>query len=247
MTCSPELTFLNRSLRRLTMVAIFALPATAVLADGAVVDKVYHPYVDALESEIEFRSLFQDSSRSNDNDKQSHRLAFGHSIGDRLFGEAYLVAARSRSGDFDIEAYELELKWQLTEQGQYAADWGLLFEWEDEFDADIRELSAGLLVEREFGRLSGTANLMLIQEWGDDIRDEFETAFSAQARYRLSRTLEPALEFYAGQDYRGLGPVFLGNLNLGIRRSLNWEAGIIFGADDDSPDHSYRLLLELEF
>ena len=84
-------------------------------------------------------------------------------------------------------------------------------------------------------------------EEGDDINDEFETAFSMQARYRYSRAFEPALEFYAGQDATGIGPVFLGNINLGTRKSLNWEAGVIFGADNESPDQTFRLLLEYEF
>ncbi len=71
--------------------------------------------------------------------------------------------------------------------------------------------------------LLGIANLFLIREWGDDIDDEFETAVSLQARYRYSRAFEPALELYAGQDATGIGPVFLGSINIGTRKSLNWD------------------------
>lgn len=216
-------------------------------ADGSVVDKVYHPYVDALESEIEYRSIFQDKQEGLDNPEEIHRLSLGHSFGERIFGEIYLIGEESRSGGFDLEAYELELKWQLTEQGEYSADWALLFEFEKEIHHDIRELSAGLIVEKEFGRWSGTANFFLIEEWGDDINNEFESAASLQARYRYSREFEPAIEFYTGQDTTGLGPALLGNINMGSRKSLNWEAGIIFGISDSSPDQTFRLLLEYEF
>lgn len=218
-----------------------------VFADGVVVDKVYHPYVDALENEIEFRSIFQDKQDGLDNPKELHRLALGRSIGESFFAELYLVGAKSRAGNFDLEAYEFELKWQLTEQGEYSADWGVLFEFENEINDDIKEMAVGIFAEKEFGRFSGTANLFLIQEWGDDIRNEFETAASLQFRYRYSRAFEPALEVYAGQDATGIGPVILGKLNLGIRKSLNWEAGVIFGADSGSPDQTFRLLLEFEF
>jgi hypothetical protein len=51
--------------------------------DGSVVDKVYHPYVDALENELEFRSLFQDHVDGLDNPKQVHSLSLGRSIGER--------------------------------------------------------------------------------------------------------------------------------------------------------------------
>lgn len=216
-------------------------------ADGSVVDKIYHPYVDALENEIEFRSIFQDRQDDLDNPKEIHRLALGRSIGERFFGELYLIGAKSRAGSFDLEAYEFELKWQLTEQGEYAADWGVLFEFENEINNDKKELAAGLFVEKEVGRWSGTANLFLIREWGDDIGNEYETAFSMQARYRYSRAFEPALEVYTGQDATGIGPVFLGNINVGTRKSINWEAGVIFGADNESPDQTFRLLLEYEF
>ena len=218
-----------------------------VYADGSAVDKVYHPYVDALESEIEFRSIFQDSETANSNLKELHQLSFGRSLGQSLFGEAYLVGKKSAAGNFDIEAFEFELKWQLTEQGEYSADWGVLFEYEQEFSEDIHELTAALLVEKEFGRWSSTANLHFIQEWGSNIKDEFETALALQARYRYSREFEPALELYAGQNSMGLGPVIMGSASMGVRKSIHWEAGVIFGLDNKSPDNTYRFLLEFEF
>lgn len=217
------------------------------LADGSAVDKVYHPYVDALESEIEFRSLFQESSSGGKDFKQLHQVSFGRSFGQALFGEVYLVGERSRSGQFELEAFEFEVKWQLTEQGEYSADWGLLFEYEQEFNDDVQEFTTGILVEKEFGRFSGTANLLLIQEWGSAIKDEFETAVAMQARYRYSRAFEPGVELYAGQDSAGIGPVMMGSVSLGVRKTLRWEAGVIFGLGSDSPDNSFRFLLEYEF
>lgn len=230
----------------LTGVIMF-LMAAQVKADGSAVDKVYHPYVDALENEIELRSLFQDSDSGSNNFKQLHQVSIGRSFGQALFGEVYLVGQRSQAGSFDLEAFEFELKWQLTEQGEYDADWGLLFEYEQELNEDIYEFTTAILVEKEFGRWSGSGNLLLIQEWGNDIKDEFETAVALQARYRYSRAFEPALELYAGQDSTGIGPVAMGSAKIGIRKSLRWEAGVIFGLGNDSPDEAFRFLLEFEF
>lgn len=223
---------------------VLVMPA---FADGSAVDKVYHPYVDALESEIELRSVFQNDATKNSNYKELHQMSFGRSFGQALFGEFYLVGEKSPTGNFDLEAFEFELKWQLTEQGEYSADWGLLFEYEQEFSEDIQEFTTGILVEKEFGRFSGTANLLLIQEWGSAIKDEFETAVAMQARYRYSRAFEPGLELYAGQDSAGIGPVMMGSASLGVRKSLRWEAGVVFGLGSDSPDNSFRFLLEYEF
>lgn len=223
------------------------LMSAQIYADGGAVDKVYHPYVDALESEIELRALFQDVEPGSNNFKELHQVSFGRSYGANLFGEVYLVGQKSQAGSFDIETFEFELKWQLTEQGEYDADWGLLFEYEQAFSEDAHEFTTGILVEKEFGRWSGTGNLLLIQEWGNDIKDEFETAVALQARYRYAKAFEPALEFYAGQDSAGVGPVAIGRANVGIRKSLRWEAGVIFGLGSDSPDKALRFLLEFEF
>jgi hypothetical protein len=77
--------------------------------------------------------------------------------------------------------------------------------------------------------------------------EEFETALSLQARYRYRPMLEPALEFYAAEDYRGMGPVLVGAIRLAAANSLRWEVGAIFGLDDQSADYVFRLLLEYEF
>ena len=228
------------------LLALLALPPF-VLADGIVVDKVYHPYVDALETELEYRTVIQDRQPNRVTPGQIHQLSIGRAIGSRLFAEVYAIGARNRAGTFNLEAWEAELKWQLTEQGEYGIDWGLLFEYEDEVGEDIKEFTVGILAEKEIGRWSGAANLMLINEWGADINDEFETTLSLQARYRRSRAFEPGLEFYAGQDARGIGPMIQGTFNFGIRKNLHWETGVIFGLGSDSPDTSFRFLLEAEF
>ncbi|MEY4642913.1 MAG: hypothetical protein RLZZ227_2907 [Pseudomonadota bacterium] len=225
-----------------------ALLAPAVVrADGMVVDKIYHPYVDALENELEYRALAQDAKQGFAGPAQRHQLSLGRSIGSRLFGEVYAVANRARDGSVSVDAWEAELKWQLTEQGEYAADWGLLFEYENERRVDAQEFSVTLLVEKEWGDWSGAANLHVINEWGDDIAAELETALALQARYRYSRLLEPGVELFAGQGTRGIGPVLQGTFNTRVRQSLHWEAGLILGLDADSPNRTWRFLMEYEF
>jgi hypothetical protein len=39
----------------------------------------------------------------------------------------------------------------------------------------------------------------------------------------------------------------MGQVRLGGRRQLRWEAGAIFGVDSQSPDTTLRFLLEFEF
>jgi hypothetical protein len=227
--------------------AVMTAGSSIVRADGLVVDKIYHPYVDALEKELEVRSVFQDDQPAFNNKAQVHQFSIGTSLSDRLFAEFYLVGGKDRARGFETEAVEAELKWQLTEQGEYSADWGLLFEYENEFRDDIQEFSVGLLAEKEFGNYSGTLNFLMIREWGRGVVSEYETALNSQFRYRYSPKFEPGIEMYIGQNTRAIGPVLQGNITTGIRKLLHWEVGVIFGLDEDSAHETFRLLTEYEF
>jgi hypothetical protein len=166
---------------------------------------------------------------------------------DRWFSELYLIGKRTNEDSLSVDAYELETKWQLTEQGEYWADWGLLFELETERDSDVWEYGTTLLVSKEWGRWVTTANAGLIYEWGGDIDNEWETTLALQGRYRLTRGFEPAMEFYSGEDAKALGPAFMGNIRTGGKTKLHWELGVYFGLDSESADQTFRGLLEFEF
>jgi len=230
-----------------SLAIILGALSVAAQADGFSVDKVYHPYVQPLEREIEYRALYLNDDNPALDGTQVHRLGFGRSFNDRLFGEVYLIGAKLPGESLDLEAYELELKWQLTEQGEYFADWGLLFELEAEREQNVQEFATTVLVEKEFGRWAGTLNLSAIYEWGSDISNEWESVLAAQMRYRYRPAFEPAIELYSGDSAKGIGPVALGDVRFDGGRKLHWEAGIIFSADSESPDQTVRFLLEYEF
>jgi hypothetical protein len=226
----------------------FLLCTTGVaMADGSVIDKIYHPYVQPGERELELRTVIENNANSPAGDQKIWQLGYGQSFNDRWFGELYLIGSADDDNSFHLSAFEIEALWQLTEQGEFFADWGMLFELEKEKDESIVEVSAAVLVEKEWGRWTGTANLYGIYEFGSDVDNEFETALGLQARYRKSRIFEPAIELYKGEDAFGVGPVLLGSHSLGGGRQLRWEAGLIFGVDSDTPDQIFRGLLEYEF
>lgn len=231
----------------LTLAVLCPALQQQALADGGAVDKVYHPYVYQLEREIELRGVVQNDNDPMRDGTQTWRLGIGQSWTDRWYTEFYVIGEKVEGHDLSVRAWELEAKWQLTEQGEYWADWGLLFEFEADHDRDAWEASTAALVAKEWGRWTGMANLALIYEWGDDVTSEWETRAAAQLRYRWKPGLEPAVELYSGEDTKGLGPVFMGNVRAGGRRQLHWEIGVIFGLDSDSTDQTYRALVEFEF
>jgi hypothetical protein len=233
--------------RRRLFLGVLLLWSGQSLEAGTVIDKIYHPYVQPLEQELEWRTIYQDEQPSVADNTWVYQLAYGRSLNDRWFAEVYLVGEKSDDQDFDIEAYELEAKWQLTEQGEFWADWGILFELEKEANEDAWEFATAVLVEKEWGKWSGTTNFWVLNKWGSDTKNELNARLNLQARYRYSKAFEPAIEFYSGPDTRGLGPALLGQVKLGNRQRLSWEIGAIFGLDSKSPNRTLRFLLEFEF
>lgn len=225
-------------------IACVLLISKHVHADGAVVDKIYHPYVLPNEMEFEWRL----SSRQFDQGNElAQWFSFGVSVAEDVILELYLVGERDEFDDFSLQGYEIETRWMLTQQGQYWADWGLLFEIERQKNDDNYEVSAGLLFEKEFDRMSLTLNAFLIYEWGNTVDNEFETQFRAQWRYRWLPQLQPAIEIYQGEGFTGIGPAFMGIQRFSGQRQLKWEASFITAIDAINKDHTLRLAIEYEF
>lgn len=216
------------------------------LAASAEIDKVYHPYVEAYKSEIEYRALYKNDTNAVRDGIQFHRLSFGRSLSERLSIEAYAIGKNLPVKSFSVDAYEIEVKLQLTEQGEYWSDWGLLFEIERDTGINKWETGLGILWEKEWGNIITTANFFIDYELGSGVNDEFETAFHSQIKYRWIRYFEPAIELYMDEETRGLGPVFIGNKKIGVN-NLNWELGFIFGFSDKTANQNFRFLLDYEF
>ena len=236
-------------MKRLPVGLLLAMPlltGSGRLPADAEIGRVYHPYVEPMEREIEWRSNVVDDPGAQDQKDQKHWLGAGYSFSERWFAEAYVIAAKDNGEALKVEGFELEAKRQLTEQGEYWADWGVLFEVERETSENVWETSVTGLMEKEIGPTSLAVNLSAIYEFGGGIDNEFETAAALQWRWRYREKFEPAVEYYQGDDLSAIGPVGLGMFRIG-RQKLKWELGMLFAADSVTPDKTYRVLFEYEF
>ena len=75
-----------------------------VSADGNSIDKVYHPYVLPLETEIEWRTISQHDNDETLDNQQTHRLGIGSSFFENWFTEIYLIGEKTSTEDFEVNA-----------------------------------------------------------------------------------------------------------------------------------------------
>ena len=230
---------------------ILTVLAVGSRADGLVVSKIYHPYVNPLEWEIESQTFARErDALTGETDDVLQKFGLGHAISDGVKAEAYLIASDDpMSDDLDWIGLEFEALVQLSEQGKYSFDYGVLLEFERDWQANNNEVSIKALVEREFGKMSLTLNPGVVYEWGDTRQNEFETRLNGLLRYRYHRHLEPGVEVHLGQNAKMIGPSMGGQFRLsGDRvRSVSYNLGAFFPLDEDSSEHTFRLQVEYEF
>jgi len=232
-----------------TKASIFTLAlmvGTNCFASGSYVGKIDNPYVQQTEQELEYELIFEFDDRARFNDRQRHKFDYGRALSDQWLLEIGFTAANGPGDELDIESYELEAKLQLSEQGEFSNDWGVLFELEREPDNDVWEASSTLIVLHEWQRLVGTANLSLIYENGT-LEKGVETALAAQLKYRYRASFEPAIEYFKSEDTNAIGPSILGQKKLAGRNKLYWGAGVAFSLDSSRPDTTFRANIEFEF
>lgn len=232
-------------MRRILQWALSGLTSLVALPLYADIGHVYHPYIELNEREIEYGSSLRDVG---DNSEYLENVGLGYAFGERFFSELYVISEALDHDNKKVRGYELEFKWQLTEQGEYPADWGFMLESGLASDLSGDELAAGLLWEKELpDRWVATMNAFLEYEYGSDIENEFETAFRGQLRYRWSQQLEPAFEVYLDDLDHAAGPALTGTQRFGAGRRFKWELGWMLGLDHKTPDNTLRALLEYEF
>ncbi len=227
--------------------ALILLAAGGGWSSGSLAElnRVYHPYVEQNERELEYGAVWRDVT---DDNIMLQRAGLGYAWAEHWFGEIYLLTESITHDNQQYRGYEAEIKWQLSEQGEYWADWGLLFETASADDIHRREVALGLLMEKELtSNWVGTVNLFAEYEFGNDIKDEFETPARAQFRYRYSPVPEPALEFYLDDQDWAAGPALTGVQKISAKTQLRWELGYLFGLNQDTPDNNIRLGIEFEF
>lgn len=242
------------ALAALTALLSAAAPAPAEAAPF----KVYSPGVVKGETEIEYRG-FRDFDGDDSRDgAEKHKLGVGHGFTDFWFSEIYSAYEKEPGGSYDHEAIEWENRFQLTEQGQYWADFGLLVEYEATPHGNPDEFAIAPIIEKTMDRWVGTVNLFFEREVGSGGEDGTTFAYAARLKYLLDSRFEPAIEVFGepgkfnhwgsfNEQEHWAGPAVYGSIGLGGSRKLVYSAAYLFGETSVSSDNRAILRLEYEF
>lgn len=232
----------------------FALvPATARAADY----QVYSPLVVKGENEIEVRAYNAWGTNPAAGAGQALKVAFGHSFTDWWHTELYAEAEKEYGESLKLEDFEWENRFQLTPQGKYWMDVGLINEIDiPRYGNDPYVVSFGPSFGKDFGRFTALLNLLASHEYGTNAGSGVGLEYRARLEYRWRSRLSPLLEAYGqpvgtignyGRPRNSLGPGITGQFSLGAGKSLRYGAVALFGTTHDVADTTLVLRLEYEF
>lgn len=241
--------------------AVIGMLLFATAHDARAEFKVYSPYVEKGELELEARGTVA----SDNNEEIDGNKTFIYEVG-YAPTEHWLTAVlfeqeaeheEGESGDLKAEAVAWENIFQLTEPGQYWADVGAYIEYEKNLrDADVHKLEGKLLLEKSIGQFVFTANPIFSHEIGPVGEHGLEFEYAWATRYRWRPELEPGFEAFGGigriddaaslsQQTHQIGPDIRGTFRVGGGKLL-YNVGYLFGLTEGSPEEAFKFELEYE-
>lgn len=212
---------------------------------------VYPPYVSASQAEIEWRGYRATDARRDERGAAAEvSVAYGVTAWwkPEIYVAKYVDSPQSGRR---LIGYELENTFQLTPQGKYPVDLGLLASYERNTAAGIADaVEFGPLLAATRGRFTHVVNLIWEKEVGRHASRGYEFRYDYAGTYALSSLLRPGLEAYgrpADHAYQA-GPIVAGEWRL--PRSFNgieYRAGVLVGLNASAPRQTWLLRMEYEF
>ena len=238
-----------------TIAATILVASASAIAGPA--DYIYTPAVEYGEKEIDFK---YGTGRQGDAARESAAsIGFGYGAKEWWFTEFYV---KYKAADFQrtkYDALEWENKFQLTEQGQYPVDFGLILEIERPTDrSEGWEVKWGPLFQTDFGKWQFNGNVLFERNYRADTPSDTVLQYQWQVKYRLQESFEYGLQGFGevgkwdnwsptDQRDHKLGPAIFGKLPLGNRQAIKYNAAWLLGASQAAYDHTLRLQVEYEF
>jgi len=217
---------------------------------------VYSPNVVKGETEVEYRGFYDRDSHEELNTNQQHALSVAHTFTDYWSSELYAWFENVPGESLEHEAWEWENRFQLTEPGQYWADFGFLAEYEHPAHDGTKEVALAPIIEKTMGPWVATGNLFFERQFGGDATSGLVLAYAARLKYLMNAKLEPAIEVFGepgaiddmsrvnGQEH-WIGPALYGEFKTGHKQKLSYSTALLKGVTSASSD--WRLVLRLEY
>jgi len=236
------------------LVTIFTLNSDTAYAHN----KIYSPYVEYGEFELEYRGHATTDKRAAKDKNEKHKIEIAYGISEYWSSGLIGVWNKKPGSAREYTATAWENIIQLTDQGQYWLDIGVYLEYvlaSKTNSADKVEVK--LLLEQPGIKFTNTANIVLERQVGSNSNDATELEIFWRTKYRWKKAIEPAIEIYSkfgelGKSVKfddqkhSIGPVIMGEFAAGNESKFKYEFGYLIGISDAEADSTWKWVIEWE-
>ena len=239
------------ALRRLAAVLALAGAAwtTAARADDDFV--VYSPYVTEGQTEFELRGHQQFDGDPTLSDERSYLISVAHAFTAWWHPEIYVATyERKPGGPNFLQGYEFENIFQLTDQGRYWADLGLIASYSyNKRPGEPSRVEFGPLFEKHNGHFIQRLNFIWEKQLGGGAERKYEFRSTYSLGYSIRSELTPGFEAYyrPNDDARQIGPALDGEIASDRGNEFEYHLALLFGTNRGAPNRTLAFRLEYEF
>jgi high-affinity iron transporter len=246
-----------RAVPATTAAGVLLVAALAAHSPRASADHVvYSPLVEYGEKAVELRGHYDFDGNDALDGGQKYKAEVEWAPMSRWRTEALVEYEQEPGGSLTATEVAWENLFQLTEQGQYWADFGLLAEYAHSLEHGGEDaLELGLLAQKDIGRHEARVNLLFERDLTGGA--DTEIGYAWQYRYRWREVFEPGIEMYGEIGDAGhtgsfddheqqLGPAVFGKVRT-AGGAIKYEAGLLFALTGETPDTTVRFMVEYEF
>lgn len=243
---------------RFSMVASMALLGclSAPVSAGPQ-SKVYTPVVEYGETELEWYGGTYLGEQAVDGESGT-TIAIGYGFTPWWKSEVEFEWHAATDGSLHYDALAWTNVLQLTEPGQYWLDMG----WYAEFvfpneESEAKVIETGPMFQKEIGSSMNNLNLIFVRDYGHAAAHETELEYTWQSRWKGNPQLEWGVQGMGelgrwahmpttqNQEHK-LGPALFGQIAAGSHSKVKYDAALLFGVTDDTPDKTLRFQIEYE-
>lgn len=250
------------SMKKIIWAGAFAAAAISGSAFAGPDEYVYPARVEAGEREIDFKFGTRNMKDSSQN-KNASSVGLGLGVNEFWFTEVYVKFAGAPGNSTDLDAFEWENRFQLTETGKYPVDVGFLLEIERPQDrSEGMEVTWGPLFQADLGQTEWIANFLIQRNYNATSPSAASAYYRVQGRYRLSKEFSYGFQGFGDlgtwdswasshQQGHRFGPAVFGKIGLDGKQAIKYNAAYLIGKtriDGDSySGNTFRLQMEYEF
>lgn len=221
--------------------------------------KVYTLNIEAGETELEFLGGTYDDNNNGVDGERAWKVAVGHGMTDWWKSEVEFEWEKEPDEGTKYTEVELVNIFRFSEPGEFFVDIGLFTElkFSDESD-DANKLEIGPMFQKEIGRTVNNLNLIWVRDYGSNADHDTEFEYTWQSRWKGDPRLEFGVQgmgetgnwddMNSGHDQEHkMGPAVFGQFKTGPgNNKIKYDAAVLVGMTDDTPDTTLRFQLEYE-